>query len=144
MTVPIFYLLLHHVEGHAEQRLVVAHGEHARRAGGRVLERAQQPRLAQHVMRGRRQRRPRRAPQHRARVPAPDQERDVRVALADALGLEPARADSLLVEERLERLAHEQRRELKVRSLLRRVHEVRHGHRARILRTPHRMRAACV
>ena len=42
-----------------------------------------------------------------------------------ALGLEPPRADAVLVEERLQRLAHQQRRELARGRLLRRVHYVR-------------------
>ena len=51
-----------------------------------------------------RQRRPRRAPQHRARVAPADEEGDVRVALADALRLEPTGADPARVEERLQGL----------------------------------------
>ena len=82
--------LLHHVEGDAQHRLVVAGGQHARHAHRRALERAQQARLAQHVVGRRRQRRARRAAQHDARVAARDQEREVRVTLADALGLDPA------------------------------------------------------
>ena len=41
---------LHDVEGHAEHGLVVARGEHARRAHVCVLDRAQHARLAQHVV----------------------------------------------------------------------------------------------
>ena len=104
--------LLHHVERDAEHVLVVAHRQHLRHPHRRVLERAQEARLAQHVVRGRRQRRARRAPQHDARVAPRDQERDVRVALADPLHLDAPVADPVRVEELLERLAHHERRQL--------------------------------
>ncbi len=41
---------LHHVEGAADHRLVVAHGEHLRHARGRGLQALEQSRLAQHVV----------------------------------------------------------------------------------------------
>ena len=55
---------LHHVERRADHGLVVARGEHARRAHVGVLHGGQQARLAQHVVGRRRQRRARRAAQH--------------------------------------------------------------------------------
>src|SRR3954467_15129433 len=50
---------------------------------------------------------------------AADQVGDVRVALADRLGLDRPRAEPALVEERLERPADEQRGKLELRRLLR-------------------------
>ena len=80
---------------------------HARRG---VRERAQQARLAQHVVGARRQRRARRAAQHELLAAPLDQVGDVRVALADRARADLARAEPVLVEERLERVEHEQRR----------------------------------
>ena len=71
---------LHHVERRADHGRVVAHRQHLRHPDRRGLERAQQPRLAQHVVRARRQRPARRAAQH---DPGGQHEGDVRVALAD-------------------------------------------------------------
>jgi hypothetical protein len=59
-------------------------GEHARHAG-LALQGADDPRLAQHVVRAGRQRPAWRAAQHDLGVAAGDDERDVRVALADGL-----------------------------------------------------------
>ena len=75
---------LHHVERRSRSRL----GPRTRRApsgtrAGVSLQRAQQPRLAQHVVRARRQRRARRAAQHDLGAVALDQVGHVRVALAD-------------------------------------------------------------
>jgi len=66
----------------AEHRLVLAGGEHTRRAHIGVLCRVQKARLAQHVVRRRRQRWPRRPPQDEMLAAAPDLEGDVRVPLA--------------------------------------------------------------
>jgi hypothetical protein len=50
------------------------------------------------------------------------------VALADALGGQAARADGMRVEERLERLADDQRSELELLCLLSGVDHVRRAH----------------
>ena len=112
---------LHHVERRAGDGLVVARRQHARDAHVRALERAQQQRLAQHVVRGRRQRRPRRAAQDPFTAVAPDHVGDVGVPVADRLGLDLAAAEPVRVEEGLERTAHEQRRAVERRGLLRGV-----------------------
>ena len=76
----------HHVERDAEHGLVLADGDDLREAvepgdADRVL----QPRLAHHVVRRGRQRRPRRPAQDEALVAALEQEREVRAAaVADA------------------------------------------------------------
>ena len=75
-------------------------------------------RLAQHVVRGRRQRRPRRAAQDPFAAVAADHVGDVGVAVADRLGVDLAAPEAVLVEERLERPAHEQRRPFERRRLL--------------------------
>ena len=55
---------LHHVEGRADRRRVLADGQHLGHARGGVPQRAQQPGLAQHVVGARRQRRAGRTAQH--------------------------------------------------------------------------------
>ena len=82
---------LHHVERRAGDGVVVAGGEHARHAHAACLERAQQERLAQHVVRRRRQRRARRTAQHPFAAVAADHVGDVGVPVADRLGLQRAR-----------------------------------------------------
>ncbi len=119
--------LLHHVERHAEHRLVVADGDHGRHAHGGALERLQQAGLAQHVVCGGGQRWARRAAQHHAGVAAPHEEGDVRVPLADALRLEATLADAVGIEECLERLAHHERRKLEARGVVRCVDHVHRG-----------------
>ena len=79
---------LHDVERDAEQRVVVAGREDLRDAHVGALERAQQERLAQDVVRGGRQRWARRAPQHPLAAVAPDQVGDVGVPVADLFGLQ--------------------------------------------------------
>jgi hypothetical protein len=118
---------LHHVERRADHLLVVADGDHGRHARGGAEDRREQPRLAQHVMGRRRQRRARRAAQHPLAVVARDEERHVGVPLAHRLGPQRAAAETALVHERLQRAAHEQRRERQRGGLLRRVHDGRHG-----------------
>src|SRR3954447_27066662 len=66
------------------------------------------------------------ATQHEAVVAALDQERHVRMPLADALGLDRPGAEALAVEVLLERLADQQRREVELRRLLMRVDDF-HG-----------------
>jgi hypothetical protein len=101
---------LHEEERRADHRLVVADGEHPRHPGLGVLQGAQQPRLADHVVRGLRDRRAWRAAQDDVGVAAAHHVGDVRVAVADGCGLEAARAEPVLVEEREQRLDDEQRR----------------------------------
>jgi hypothetical protein len=118
---------LHDVERRADHALVVARREHRRRARGGRLERLQQARLAQHVVRRRRQRPARRAPQHPRLTAAADQVRHVGVALAERLGLHGAAAQPEPVQVRLERPPHQQRRQLRGRRLLGRVDDRAHG-----------------
>ena len=103
---------LHDVERHAEQRLVLAGGEHARDRHAGALQPAQHARLAQHVVGRRRQRRARRATEHDARALAAHAVGDVRVALADLGRVDRPAADPLLVQEPLDRVAVQQRREI--------------------------------
>ncbi len=121
-------LLLHHVEGHAQHRLVVTGGEDPRRAGGGALERCQQARLAQHVVGGGRKGRTRRAAQHQPGVAAAQQVGDIGMALADPLGLDGARPQPLRVQKALERAAHDQRRAFLASRLLGGVHDLRRRH----------------
>ena len=102
---------LHHVERASDRGGVVLHREHGGHARGGVLQRAQQPRLAQHVVGGGRQRRARGAAQHQlAAVGAADQVGDVGVPLADRARLQLALAEAVGVEELAQRLQHQQRR----------------------------------
>jgi hypothetical protein len=100
---------LHEVERHAEQRLVIARGEHARDRDAGALEPAQHARLAQDVVGGGR---PRRASEHHAGALAPDSVGHVRVPLADLGGVDRAGSDAALVEKTLDRIAVQQRREV--------------------------------
>jgi hypothetical protein len=103
---------LHHVERCADDGLVVADREHFGYARGRAADRVQEPRLAQDVVGARRQGRPGRTADDEVAVAAAHEVRDVRVPLAERLDLEVARAEPVLVEERLQRLDDEQRRAL--------------------------------
>ena len=103
----------HDVERHADHALVVADGDDVgepREAGG--ADRLLEPRLAHHVVRGGRQRRPRRPPEHEALAAALDQEGEVRSAAVP----DPGRGDGpapepVRVEKRLDVLLDDQRRE---------------------------------
>jgi len=119
--------LLHHVERDAQHRLVVADGDHGGHPHRSALERLQQARLAEHVVGRGRQRRTRRAAQHHSCIPTAHQERDVRVAFADALRLQAALPDAMGIEERLERLPHHERRKLEVGGVLDCVDHVHRG-----------------
>ena len=99
---------LHDVEGRADDRLVVAdgeHGGHARAAG----EGRQHARLAQDVVGAGGQRAARRAAQHNAGALAAQGVGDVRVALADGLDLDVAGAQPVRVQEGHQRVEDEQR-----------------------------------
>ena len=76
---------LHDVERRADQRRVVADGEHGGNARGGRRQRAQQPRLAQDVVRAGRQRAARRAAQDELATGAAQQQRDVGMAVAERL-----------------------------------------------------------
>ena len=103
---------LHDVERRADDGLVVAHREDLGHARGGALDRAQSSRASRSdVVRARRQRRARRAADDDLAVAAADEVRHVRVALADRLDArDRPGAEPVLVEERRERLEHEQRR----------------------------------
>ena len=120
---------LHHVEGAADRGRVLAHGEHHRDARRGVAQGAQEPRLAQHVVRAGGQRRARRAAQHVLVLPAPDQIRHVGVALADRARLDLARTERVPVEKLAQWLEHEQRRTLVAARLRGRVDDVVCRHR---------------
>ena len=115
----------HHVEVHAQNALVVAHRDDLRQADAVRREGELQPRLADHVVCGRRQRRPRRAPQHEA-VGAPlEQEREVRAAaVADPARRDRSAAEAVLVEERLEPVEDQERRALEALAFLRGLNDV--------------------
>ena len=121
----------HHVERRADHLLVVAHRQDLRRAHVGRLERPQQSRLAQHVVRRGRQRTARRPAQHDA---CRERERDVRVAVTDRLSgelvgcLEPVRA-----QEAEQRVDHQQRLALVGTALLVRTDEVVRSERDRHL-----------
>ena len=100
---------LHEVERRADDRRVVAHRQHPRHARRRRLERAQQARLAQDVVGARRERPARRPAQHDLPAFAPHEIGDVRVPLADRLRTHRSGPEPVRVEERLERVEHEQR-----------------------------------
>ena len=108
---------LHHVERRADHGLVVAHREHVGHPGRGVAQRSQQPRLAQNVVRARRNRRPRRPAQHQLAAAALEQVGDVRVALADRAREDLPGAQAVGVEEAAKWLEHEQRRALVVLSV---------------------------
>ena len=114
---------LHHVEGDAEQGLVLAGREDLRDTDGGGLERAQQARLAQDVVRGGRERRPRRAPQDPFAAVAADQVRDVGVPVADRLRLQFAAPQTVVVEELLERASNQQRRSVECRGFFMGIHD---------------------
>ena len=98
----------HHVEGRADHGRVVAHGQHVG-DGHPPGERTLHARLAQHVVRARRQRAARRPPQHEPRVAARDGEGHVGVPLADRLDAGLTRPQPVRVEELEQRVEHEQR-----------------------------------
>ena len=76
-------------------------------------ERELEPRLAHHVVRGRRQRRSRRAAQHEPVGAALEQEGEVRAAaVADPARVDRPAAEAVLVEERLEPVEDQERRAL--------------------------------
>jgi hypothetical protein len=76
---------------------------------------------------GGRERRPRRAAQDETVAAASEQERDVRVALADPLRLDRARAEAGRVEDRLERAQDEKGGQLEGGGLFRGVDDVADG-----------------
>jgi hypothetical protein len=99
--------LFHHIERRADHIGVVAHGEHPRCGHRRRLERRQQPRLAQHVVRARRQRPARRSAKHDA---GGQQEGDVGVPLADrGCAQLRRRLETAAGQELAQRLDHQQR-----------------------------------
>ncbi len=107
--------------------------QHARDAGRGALDGPQHAGLAQHVVRGGRQRRSRRAAQHVPVGAAGDEEVQVRVTVADSLGLDPTFAEPVAVEEGLERAPDDQRRVGLGGGLLGGVDDVGGAHRRRIL-----------
>ena len=129
---------LHHVERRADHRLVVAGGEHRRRAHVGGLERASRrasrsTSCAEGGSGGRGGRR-----STSSVVAAADQVGDVGVALADRLGLDRPAAEPVRVEEGLQRAPHEQRREVERGRLLGRVDDRRHGARRSVNGQPRR------
>jgi hypothetical protein len=98
----------HHVERRADHGRVVADGEHLRH-GEPPRERPQHARLAQDVVRAGRERPARRPPHDELGVAPRKGERDVGVALADRRDLRLTGAQPVRVEERQERIEHEQR-----------------------------------
>jgi hypothetical protein len=104
--------VVHDVERDAEQALVLAHGHDRREPHEAALAQGElQSRLADHIVRGRRKRGARRAPEHEPTRLALQQEREVRAApLADAVSPELTHAEPVLVEERLHPIEHEERR----------------------------------
>ena len=91
--------VVHDVERDADHALVLADRADRRQADAVRSERELEARLADHVVRRRRQRRPRRAAEDEARVAALEQEREVRAAaLADparrVIGPEPSPCSS--------------------------------------------------
>ena len=91
--------------------------EHPWRSRRRGLERAQDARLAQHVVRRRSQRRPWRSAEHAVEPVTTDAERDVRVARADRLDRERAASEACLVECALDGQPHDERRASQARRL---------------------------
>ena len=102
--------VLHHVERLAEG-VLLAERDDPRDADAEPGERQLQAGLAEHVVRRGRQRRPRRAPEHEPRPVPLDEEGDVRAAGPDPAHRGRAGAEPLLVEEALDVLEHEQRRD---------------------------------
>ena len=108
--------VLHHVE-RLPERVLLAQRDDARDADTELRERELQARLAKHVVRGGRERRPRWAPEDEPHVVPLHEEGDVRAPGPDPADPERAAAESLLVEEALDVLEHEQRRNRKRRRL---------------------------
>ena len=103
--------VVHDVERDADHALVLADGADRRQPDAVRCERELEARLPHHVVRGRRQRRPRRAAEDEAGVVALEQEREVRAAaLADPARAHRPRAEPVRVQERLDALEDEQRR----------------------------------
>ena len=102
--------VLHHVERLAEG-VLLAERDDPRYAHAEPGERELQAGLAEHVVRRGRQRRPRRAPEHEPRPVPLDEEGDVRAAGPDPAHRGRAAAEAVLVEEALDVLEHEQRRD---------------------------------
>ena len=119
---------LHDVEGGADDALALADGEHLGHAHARGRERAQETRLAQHVVCAGGPRGARRAAQHDLGAVAAEQVGDVRAAVAERRRLDVPAADPVLVEEGAQRLEHEERRALAAFGLLLRGDDVVPGH----------------
>ena len=104
--------VLHDVERHAEDALVVADGDDRGKSNEpRIAQRQLQPRLTYDVVRRGRQRRTRRPAKDEATLVALEQEGEVRAAaFADAPRPHVARAEPVLVEERPHAVEHEQGR----------------------------------
>jgi hypothetical protein len=115
---------LHHVEGAADHVLLRAHRQHIGHARGRIGQRPQQARLAQHIVGARRQRRPRRPAQHHLLVAALDQVGHVGMPLADRAGHDLAFAQAVLIQEARQRLEHQQGRATVVLPLCKGLHDV--------------------
>ena len=95
---------VHHVERDAEHGLVLADGADLRQPDPVRSERELEPGLAHHVVRRGRQRRPRRPAEDEPLAAPFEQVREVRAAaLADPLARERAGAETVLVEECLDR-----------------------------------------
>ncbi len=102
--------LLHDVEGGADDGLVVTDRQHRGDAHATAVERRDDPRLAQDVVRGRRQRGSRRPAQDDLRaVLAAHDVGDVRVPVADRLDRQLAAPQPRRVQERHQRLGHDER-----------------------------------
>ena len=102
---------VHDVERDADHALVLADGADRRQPDPVRRERELQARLADHVVCRGRQRRPRRPAEDEAAVVALEQEREVgAAALADPGRADGARAEAMLVEERLDVLEDQERR----------------------------------
>ena len=112
-------------EIHAVEWEACGLGDYGKPTG--YLDRLQQPRLAQHVVRRGRERRPRRAAQHQLGRAAADLVGDVGVPVPDGLRRDRAAAQAVRVQVRLQRAPHEQRRELERSRLLGGVDDRRHG-----------------
>jgi hypothetical protein len=102
----------HHVERHAEHVHVFADGDDLRQSPeARRADRGLQTCLADHVVRGRWQRRTRRPAQHEPVAAALDEEGEVRAAaVADPRRGDAARPESVRIEERFDPLCDDQGR----------------------------------
>ena len=100
----------HHVERDAQHAVVLADREDRRQANPVGRERELEPRLAHHVVRRGRQRRPRRPAKHVPLVPSLDEEREVRAAaVPDPLDTQRSGAEAVRVEECLEPVEDDER-----------------------------------